>query len=112
MTDGPSRLRQDGYLTVAGRPSRESREGAKPATVLLYLCDDKINRQKNAIDVLTGLILQHIHRHRSMVRYVKEVYEFQGPSLARSFTSLWSIFLKIMKDPKSRPVYIVLDALD
>ena len=98
-------------LSLADHLEQHQRPG-KSVTVLLYFCDDKINRQKDAIGVLTGLILQNIHRHRSMIRYVKKVYEFQGPSLFQSFSSLWSILLKIIKDPKSGPICIILDALD
>lgn len=93
------------YLEQRQKPGRL-------ATVLLYFCDDKVNRQKDAIGVLTGLILQVLHRHRSMIRYVRKAYELQGPSLIQSFSSLWNIFLNIIRDPKSGPIWIILDALD
>lgn len=98
-------------LSLADSLEQHQKPG-KPVTVLLYFCDDKVNKQKDAIGVLTSLILQIIHRHRSMIHYVKKVYDFQGPSLVQSFTSLWNIFLKIIKDPKSGPICIILDALD
>ncbi|KAH7113664.1 ankyrin repeat-containing domain protein [Dactylonectria estremocensis] len=51
--------------------------------------------------VLIGLIFQIIERHRSMIRHVR-----------RSFSSLWGIFLRIVKDPKAGSLYVILDALD
>ncbi|KAK7409151.1 hypothetical protein QQX98_008644 [Neonectria punicea] len=35
-----------------------------------------------------------------------------GSSMVQSFSSLWGIFLRIMKDPKAGSLYVILDALD
>ncbi|TRX91008.1 hypothetical protein FHL15_008213 [Xylaria flabelliformis] len=80
--------------------------------VLIYFCDDKISMQKDAQAVLIGLISQLVHRHRSMVRHVRRVFEVQGASILHSFSALWSIFEKIIKDLKSSPLYVIVDALD
>lgn len=90
----------------------EVRATSTPQNVLIYFCDDKISRQKDAKAILIGLIFQIIHRHRSMIRHVRRVFELQGPSMIESFSSLWSIFLKIAKDPKCGFLCIILDALD
>jgi hypothetical protein len=83
----------------------------KSRNVLIYLCQNK-NRQTDARAVLIGLILQIIHRHRSLVRYIRSAFEKQGSSIIQSFASLWRIFLRITMDPKSGPLYVILDALD
>lgn len=90
----------------------EVRAASTPQTVLIYFCDDKVSRQKDAKAIIISLIFQIIQRHRSMIRHVRRVFELQGPSMIESFSSLWGIFLKIAKDPKLGSLYIILDALD
>ncbi|KAH6986404.1 hypothetical protein BKA56DRAFT_613779 [Ilyonectria sp. MPI-CAGE-AT-0026] len=90
----------------------EIRTTSTPQTVLIYFCDDKVSRQKDAKAIIISLIFQMIQRHRSMIRHVRRIFELQGPSMIESFSSLWSIFLKIAKDPKLGSLYIILDALD
>lgn len=90
----------------------EVRDTTAPQQALIYFCDDKISKQKDAKAVLAGLIFQIINSHRSMIRHVRRVYELQGPSMIQSFSSLWSILLRILKDPKAGFLYIILDALD
>lgn len=85
--------------------------GARSRTVLVYFCQNK-NKQTDARAVLIGLIFQFIDRHRSMIDHVRKVYDLQGRSMIQSFALLWSLFLKILQDPKSGFVYIILDALD
>lgn len=47
-----------------------------------------------------------------MITHVRKVYEMYGQSMVLSFNHLWSIFLRLLQDPKSGLVYVVLDALD
>ncbi|KAI0598549.1 hypothetical protein F4775DRAFT_592269 [Biscogniauxia sp. FL1348] len=80
--------------------------------VLVYFCDDKVNNQKDAKSVLISLIFQIVRRHHSLVRHVRKVFDIQGPSIIQSFSSLWSIFLRVLNDPKSGLLYVIIDALD
>ncbi|KAI5919945.1 ankyrin repeat-containing domain protein [Camillea tinctor] len=80
--------------------------------VLVYFCDDKVNNQKDAKSILISLIFQIVHRHRSLIRHVRKVFDIQGPSIVQSFSSLWNIFLRLLKDPKSGLIYVIIDALD
>ncbi|KAI1489344.1 hypothetical protein F5X96DRAFT_670791 [Biscogniauxia mediterranea] len=80
--------------------------------VLVYFCDDKVNNQKDAKSILISLIFQIVRRHRSLVRHVRKVFDIQGPSVLQSFSSLWGIFLRILNDPKSGLLYVIIDALD
>ncbi|KAI1283408.1 ankyrin repeat-containing domain protein [Xylaria sp. FL0933] len=80
--------------------------------VLIYFCDNKICMQKDAKAVLIGLIGQIVHRHRAMVRHIRRVFEVQGTSMLHSFSALWSIFERILKDWKSGTLYVIIDALD
>ncbi|KAH7019650.1 hypothetical protein EDB80DRAFT_676627 [Ilyonectria destructans] len=84
---------------------------AQSRTVLIYLCQNK-NKQTDGRAVLISLIFQIIERHRSMIRHVRRVFELQGSSMIQSFSSLWGIFLRIVKDPKAGSLYVILDALD
>ncbi|KAK5994802.1 Vegetative incompatibility HET-E-1-like protein [Cladobotryum mycophilum] len=90
----------------------QARTAQTPQHVLIYFCDDKVNKQKDAKAILIGLIFQIIHRHRSLIQYVRKAFELQGPSIIQSFSSLWSIFSSIAKDPKCGLLYVILDALD
>ncbi|KAI1028458.1 hypothetical protein LB503_002201 [Fusarium chuoi] len=83
----------------------------KPRNVLIYLCQNK-NKQTDGRAVLIGLILQIVDRHRSLVRHIRAAFEKQGSSIIQSFASLWRIFLKITTDPKTGPIYVIMDALD
>ncbi|KAK6708877.1 hypothetical protein SNK04_009822 [Fusarium graminearum] len=83
----------------------------KSRNVLIYLCQNK-NKQTDARAVLIGLILQIADRHRSLVRYIRSAFEKEGSSIIQSFASLWRIFVRIAKDPKSGPLYVIVDALD
>jgi len=83
-----------------------------PKSVLVYFCDDKITKQKDANGILLGLIFQIIRRHRSLIRHVKRVFETWGPNMVQSFSALWSVCLDVILDPKCGPTYIIIDALD
>ncbi|KAI0513339.1 hypothetical protein F5B22DRAFT_249177 [Xylaria bambusicola] len=80
--------------------------------ILIYFCDNKISMQKDAKAILIGLIAQLVHRHRAMVRYIGRVFEVQGMSMLSSFSALWSVFERIIKDLKSSTLYVIIDALD
>lgn len=84
----------------------------KSVNVLIYFCSSTYSKQTDAREVLIGLIFQIISRHRSMISHVRRVFEMQGQSMMESFSSLWNIFLGIVKDPKAGTLYIILDALD
>lgn len=83
----------------------------QPPNVLVYLCQNKTN-QTNGKAVLISLIFQLINQHRSLIQYVRKVFDLQGSSMIQSFSSLWGIFLRILGDRKIRSVCIILDALD
>ena len=83
-----------------------------PKSVLVYFCDDKITKQKDANGILLGLIFQVISRHRSLIRHVKRAFETRGPTMVQSFSTLWRIYLNVISDPKCGPTYIIIDALD
>lgn len=77
----------------------------------LFLCQNK-NTRTDAKAVVIGLILQIIDRHRSLIRHVRSVFERQGASMIQSFSLLWRIFLRLIKDPKVGVLYLILDSLD
>lgn len=80
--------------------------------VLVYFCDDKVNHQKDARAILMSLIFQILCRHHSQIQHVQRALRFHGQTLVESFPTLWGIFLKMMKDLRPGPLYIIIDALD
>lgn len=102
--------------SLARQLEQHPSDSQKKANVLIYFCDDKVNTQKDARLVLIGLIAQLVQRNRRMVRHVRRVFEVQGGSMLQSFSALWSVFERIIKDRatnvQGRPLYIIIDALD
>lgn len=47
-----------------------------------------------------------------MIVHVRKVYEIYGQSMVQSFNHLWALFLRLLQDPKSGLVYVIVDALD
>lgn len=90
----------------------EKAYGPSAPYVYIYFCDDKVNKQKDGKSILIGLIFQILCRQPSMIRHVKKVFDQQGTSVVQSFPALWGVFENILKDPKSGPVFIIVDALD
>lgn len=82
------------------------------SNVCIFFCDDKVTKQRDAKNALMALILQLVHRHPSLVRYARQAYEMLGQSILRSFTALWNIFMKITRDPRYGPTYVIIDGLD
>ncbi|RFU77468.1 ankyrin repeat-containing [Trichoderma arundinaceum] len=95
-----------------GQCFEENCADKKSQNVLMYFCTNKYSKQTDGREVLIGLILQIINRHRSMISHVRRVFEMQGQDMLQSFSSLWNVFLKIVKDPKAGTLYVILDALD
>jgi len=82
------------------------------SSICIFFCDDKISKQRDAKSVLIGLILQLVHRHRSLIRHASRIYEIHGQSILRSFTALWNLFIKTATDPRFGPTYVIIDGLD
>jgi ankyrin repeat domain-containing protein 50 len=87
-------------------------KSSSAALVCFYFCDDRISAQKDGKSILRSLIYQILRRRRSLIKYLRRVYDEKGPSLASSFPSLWNVFLTIASDPKSGPINIIVDAID
>ncbi|KAJ4158057.1 uncharacterized protein LMH87_008602 [Akanthomyces muscarius] len=101
-----------GKTTLSSALAQHFKDIGEPSqNVLLFLCQNK-NKQTDARAVLRGLIFQIVGRHRSMIVHVRKVYDLHGQSMVQSLNHLWGIFLRILQDPKSGLVYVVLDALD
>lgn len=87
-------------------------ERSRDRDVFIYFCDGRVKDQRDGNAILIGLIFQMVHRHHSMIRYVRKAYDLHGVSLLQSFSSLWEIFSKMVRDPKCGPLCIILDAID
>lgn len=98
---------------LAKQLSTPSSPGSRSSkNVCVYFCDDKIGKQKDANNILIGLIFQLVRRHQSLARHVRKVYQMHGHNIVRSFTALWTLFKDMATDPRSGPTIIIIDALD
>jgi hypothetical protein len=82
------------------------------SNLCVFFCDDKISNQKNANNILIGLIFQLVRRHKSLGRHIRRVYEMHGQNIVQSFTALWTIFRDMATDPRSSPTIFIIDAHD
>ncbi|KAI1815816.1 hypothetical protein GGS20DRAFT_541510 [Poronia punctata] len=63
-------------------------------------------------EALRSLIHQLISRNPSLVRHAMEAYRSNGAAVATLTETMRGILLSILKDPESKEVVIVIDALD
>jgi ankyrin repeat protein len=84
---------------------------AKPQ-VFFFFCDDKVKSQRDANAILRAILYQIVQQRRKLIKYVKNRFELDGPSLANSFSALWELFLKIVTASTSGAVRIIVDAID
>ncbi|KAK4209931.1 ankyrin repeat protein [Rhypophila decipiens] len=88
------------------------RSTGSASSVCIFFCDDKVNNQKVANNILIGLIYQLLCRNNGLARHVKASYDTHGADLINSCEALWSLFRTIAADPRSGSVIIIIDALD
>ncbi|KAF5026384.1 hypothetical protein F66182_1512 [Fusarium sp. NRRL 66182] len=118
---------RSGLLWVSGHPGcgksvlasfligeLTAQQGRKSNTSVLYFfCDDKIQEHRNAPAILRGII------HQLAIVYPRLFSRHGAPELARrgeiaanELTTLWDIFLSMLRDPECGSLIIVVDALD
>ncbi|KAM7192205.1 hypothetical protein V8F33_008479 [Rhypophila sp. PSN 637] len=77
------------------------RSTGSASSVCIFFCDDKVNNQKVANNILIGLIYQLLCRNNGLARHVKASYDTHGADLINSCEALWSLFRTIAADPRS-----------
>lgn len=63
-----------------------------PAALYYFFCDEKIDKQRDAMAILRSLIHQLITRRRLLIKYIRASYDIQGPQFDQNFNELWRIF--------------------
>jgi ankyrin repeat domain-containing protein 50 len=77
-----------------------------------FFCDEKIEKQRDALAILRSLIHQLLMRRRQLIRYLKAAYDIQGPQFDQNFNELWRIFIAIASDKRVGPINVIVDAID
>jgi len=102
-------------IALANELSKSLRQRHEPGALAYFFCQSTDSRLNNAVSVLRGLIFLLVGRDRTLIRYVRDVYDkigdqlFNGPN---ALYSLWSILSNILKDSSLPIVYLLIDALD
>jgi ankyrin repeat protein len=81
-------------------------------TLCYFFCDEKIDTQRDGKAILRSLIHQLLMRRRLLVKYVKAVYDIQGPQFEQNFNELWRIFIVIASVKRVGPISVIIDAID
>ena len=77
-----------------------------------FFCDEKIDTQRDGKAILRSLIHQLLVRRQSLIKYVKSVYDVQGPQFNQNFDQLWRTFVAIASDKRVGPISVIVDAID
>ncbi|KAB5580049.1 hypothetical protein GE09DRAFT_904211, partial [Coniochaeta sp. 2T2.1] len=90
----------------------EPHSAALANNACVYFCDDKVNGQRDAQDVLLGVIFQLVSKRRSLIRHVTKMFKMQNSDKVQSVHNLWNIFENITSDPSCGTTCVLIDALD
>jgi ankyrin repeat protein len=80
--------------------------------VFFFFCNDQITTQNDAKAIIRSILHQILRKHRSLIKHLKSRYETDGSSIIHSFPALWETFLKVVRDSKSGPIGVIIDAID
>ncbi|KAJ5740279.1 hypothetical protein N7493_000151 [Penicillium malachiteum] len=112
---------ESGPLLVSADP------GCGKSVLARYLVDDILPRTSHATvcyfffkdqdqntvrQALCALLHQLFSQNPLLIEHAMESFKMNGPKLIDSTMELWTILEKVIKDPQTGPVTIVLDALD
>ncbi|KAI0886271.1 uncharacterized protein GGS22DRAFT_187509 [Annulohypoxylon maeteangense] len=81
-------------------------------TLAYFFCDSSFEKQKTAISIIRGLLLQLIQQHPQLLDYLLPKYNERGAELFKSFDALWTIFMAAAADQSTGRKYCIIDALD
>ncbi|KAH0489937.1 hypothetical protein TgHK011_001426 [Trichoderma gracile] len=81
-------------------------------TLAYFFCDSNFDKQRSAISIVRGLLLQLIQQHPQLLDYLMPRYRERGEKLFESFDALWEIFMAIAGDQSTGQKYCIIDALD
>jgi hypothetical protein len=93
----------------------ELQKASDDVTVSHFFCQATDLRINSATAALRGLLYMLVDQQPSLVLHVRKKYDYAGRSLfedANAWVALTEIFIDVLQDPRLRPTYLVIDALD
>ncbi|KAL7813521.1 hypothetical protein V8C44DRAFT_47758 [Trichoderma aethiopicum] len=81
-------------------------------TLAYFFCDSNFDKQRSAVSIIRGLLLQLIQQHPQLLDYLMPRYRERGAKLFDSFNALWEIFMTVASDQSTGEKYCIIDALD
>ncbi|TFB01754.1 hypothetical protein CCMA1212_006453 [Trichoderma ghanense] len=81
-------------------------------TLAYFFCDSNFDKQRSAVSIVRGLLLQLIQQHPQLLDYLMPRYRERGAKLFDSFDALWEIFMTAAADQSTGHKYCIIDALD
>lgn len=82
--------------------------------LLIYDCDNKVDRRNSATAILNGLFYQLLESRLNLFKHIIPDFPIhkEAQFAISSFLSLWKIFRDMIQDPDLETVYCVLHGLD
>ncbi|KAH7395241.1 vegetative incompatibility protein HET-E-1 [Phaeosphaeria sp. MPI-PUGE-AT-0046c] len=93
----------------------ELQKAVTDVTVSYFFCQATDSRINSATAALRGLLYMLVDQQSSLALHVRKKYDYAGRSLfedANAWVALTKIFTDVLLDPRLRPTYLVIDALD
>jgi hypothetical protein len=85
------------------------------ALIAYFFCQATDSRINSATAVLRGLLYMLVTQQPILALHVRKRYDQAGENLfedANAWVALREIFVNVLKDPRLKPVYLIIDALD
>jgi hypothetical protein len=85
------------------------------ALVAYFFCQATDSRINSATAVLRGLLYMVVTQQPILASHVRKRYDQAGKNLfedANAWVALTGIFVDVLRDPRLKPVYLIIDALD
>ncbi|KAB5551245.1 hypothetical protein GE09DRAFT_1204258 [Coniochaeta sp. 2T2.1] len=82
------------------------------ADVCHYFCDAKINKQRDARNIILGMIHQLVSHRPCLIQHLRRLSKIQKLGMVYSLKDVWNTFKDITSDPRCGTTCIIIDALD
>ncbi|KAL3448018.1 hypothetical protein BJX65DRAFT_307305 [Aspergillus insuetus] len=82
--------------------------------VLYYFCEGRDPKRNCTINILRGLIYTLVQQRPTLMKHLLPDYEVRSDALFESdaIEPLWRIFINMIRDPTTGPVYCIIDGID
>ncbi|KAJ5692301.1 hypothetical protein N7462_001724 [Penicillium macrosclerotiorum] len=86
--------------------------GSSKPLVCYFFCSDTDDRAKCPRNLVASIIYQLLYEDPQLAKGLKKKYTTITDEFTRSVWELWNVLGLVLADLRSRPLYIVIDALD